>query len=152
MNPVRTLGLCFCLAGLVFFGAPAFAQQAPQHLPVVRLIAGQHVINAQLARNEDERSTGLMFRETMPTGDGMLFVFERAGVQCFWMKNTLLPLSVAFLDEDGSVVNIDEMKPETLDSHCSSKPVRFVLEMNKNWFDSRGVKVGDKLKGSPFSS
>lgn len=152
MNPVRALGLRFCLAGLVLFGAPAFAQQAPQHLPVVRLIAGQHVINAQLARSEDERSTGLMFRETMPTGDGMLFVFERAGVQCFWMKNTLLPLSVAFLDEDGIVVNIDEMKPETLDSHCSSKPVRFVLEMNKNWFDSRGVKVGDKLKGSPFSS
>lgn len=152
MSPIRALLACFFLTNFVLFSAGASAQQGPQHLPAVKLIAGQYVINAELAQTPDQRSTGLMFRKTMPSSDGMLFVFEQPGVQCFWMKNTLLPLSVAFLDNDGSIVNIDEMQPETLDSHCSAKPVRFVLEMNKSWFDSRGVKVGTKIKGRPFAS
>ena len=83
-----------------------------------------------------------MFRTAMPANDGMLFVFEQPGQQCFWMKNTLIPLSVAFIADDGSVVNIDDMKPQTLDSHCSAKPVRFVLEMNEGWFAKRGIKAG----------
>jgi uncharacterized membrane protein (UPF0127 family) len=87
----------------------------------------------------------------MPTNDGMLFIFDRAGQQCFWMKNTLLPLSVAFISDDGSITNIEDMKPQTLDSHCSTKEVRFVLEMNDGWFAKRGIKPGMKLKGSPFS-
>jgi hypothetical protein len=86
----------------------------------------------------------------MPLNDGMLFVFQEPGVQCFWMRNTLLPLSVAFVADDGSVVNVDEMKPMTENSHCSSKPVRFVLEMNQGWFAKRGVKAGSVLSGSPF--
>lgn len=86
----------------------------------------------------------------MGTNEGMIFVFERAGVQCFWMKNTLLPLSVAFIDEDGTIVNLDEMKPETEDTHCSTKPVRHVLEMNKGWFSKRGIKPGMKLTGELF--
>ena len=79
-----------------------------------------------------------MFRRAMEPNDGMLFVFEQPGKQCFWMKNTLIPLSVAFIADDGSVVNIEDMQPQTLDDHCSAKPVRYVLEMNKGWF-ARGA-------------
>ena len=97
----------------------ASAQDGPQKLAQIRLNAGIHDINAELATTPEEREIGLMFRPTMPANDGMLFVFERPGQQCFWMKNTLMPLSVAFLADDGSVVNIDDMKPQTLDGHCS---------------------------------
>jgi uncharacterized protein len=86
----------------------------------------------------------------MPANEGMLFVFESPSQQCFWMKNTLLPLSVAFVEEDGTIANIDEMLPQTLESHCSTKPVRFVLEMNKGWFAKRGIKPGTRLTGAPF--
>ncbi len=130
--------------------ATVSAQDGPQKLTSIRLTAGMHLIQAELAQTPDERSTGLMFRTAMAANDGMLFAFEQAGTQCFWMKNTLLPLSVAFVADDGSVVNIDEMKPQTLDSHCSTKPVRFVLEMNQGWFAKRGIKAGSKLQGAPF--
>jgi uncharacterized membrane protein (UPF0127 family) len=136
--------LTLCLAGL------AAAQSGPQKLPSIRLNAGIHNIDAELAQTPDERSTGLMFRTAMGTNQGMLFAFEQAGQQCFWMKNTLLPLSVAFVADDGSIVNIDDMKPQTLDSHCSTKHVRFVLEMNQGWFAKRGIKPGTRLQGAPF--
>ena len=126
------------------------AQDGPQKLPAIRLAAGMHVIQAELAQAPDERAIGLMFRKSMATNDGMLFAFEQPGQQCFWMKNTLLPLSAAFIADDGSVVNIEDMKPQTLDSHCSAKPVRFVLEMNEGWFVKRGIKPGTKLQGAPF--
>jgi uncharacterized protein len=80
----------------------------------------------------------------------MLFVFEQPSQQCFWMKNTLLPLSAAFIDDDGTVVNVEDMKPQTLDSHCSAKPVRYVLEMNQGWFAKKGIKPGTRLNGEPF--
>jgi uncharacterized membrane protein (UPF0127 family) len=134
-----------CAAGL------AAAQSGPQKLEQIKLTAGIHVINAELARSPEEREIGLMSRPSMPASDGMLFVFDRPGQQCFWMKNTLIPLSVAFLADDGSVVNIDDMAPQTLDGHCSAKPVRFVLEMNKGWFARRGIKPGSKLRGAPFA-
>jgi uncharacterized membrane protein (UPF0127 family) len=111
---------------------------------------GIHNINAELASTPQQREIGLMFRTRMPANDGMLFVFEQPGQQCFWMRNTLIPLSVAFIGDDGSVVNIDDMKPQTLDSHCSAKPVRFVLEMNEGWFAKRGIKAGSRLRGGPF--
>jgi len=136
---------------LAVFGAIASAQDGPQSLPSIKLSAGMHVIQAEVANTPDERSIGLMFRKSMPTNDGMLFSFEEPGQQCFWMKNTLLPLSVAFIDDDGSVANIEDMKPQTLDSHCSVKPVRFVLEMNDGWFAKRGIKPGMKLRGPPFN-
>jgi len=126
------------------------AQDSPQKLPTITLNAGMHLIHAEVAQTPDQRSTGLMFRSTMGTNEGMLFAFEEPGQQCFWMKNTLLPLSVAFVADDGSVVNIESMKPQTLDSHCSKKPVRFVLEMNDGWFAKRGIKPGFKLSGKPF--
>jgi len=129
----------------------ANAQDGPQKLPSITLNAGMHLIQAEVARTPEQRSTGLMFRTTMGTSEGMLFAFDEPGVQCFWMKNTLLPLSVAFVDDDGGVVNIENMKPQTLDSHCSKKPVRFVLEMNDGWFAKRGIKPGFKLSGQPFA-
>jgi len=129
----------------------ATAQDGPQKLPSITLNAGMHLIQAEVAQTPEQRSTGLMFRTTMGTNEGMLFAFEEPGQQCFWMKNTLLPLSVAFVADDGSVVNIENMKPQTLDSHCSTKAVRFVLEMNDGWFAKRGIKPGFKLSGKPFA-
>jgi uncharacterized membrane protein (UPF0127 family) len=133
------------------FAALASAQDGPQTLPQVRLNAGIHNINAEVASTPQQREIGLMFRSAMPTSDGMLFIFEQPGQQCFWMRNTLIPLSVAFIGDDGSVVNIDDMKPQTDDSHCSAKPVRFVLEMNEGWFAKRGIKAGARLRGGPFA-
>ena len=126
------------------------AQDAPQQLPAIRLSTGMHVLQVQLAQTPEQQQIGLMFRKSMGTNEGMLFVFDEPRQQCFWMKNTLLPLSVAFIADDGSVVNLDNMKPQTLDSHCSTKPVRFVLEMNVGWFDKRGIKAGSKFAGEPF--
>ena len=135
---------------LVAFASVSIAQDGPQKLPMTRLSAGMHVLNVEVARSPQEHSIGLMFRKSMPTNDGMLFIFERPGQQCFWMKNTLLPLSVAFISDDGSIANIDEMEPQTLDSHCSTKEVRYVLEMNSGWFAKRGIKAGTKIQGQPF--
>lgn len=119
----------------------------PQSLPKTTLTAGMHRIQAQLAVSPQQRQTGLMFRREMPAQEGMLFVFEQASPQCFWMRNTLIPLSIAFLAEDGTIVNIEEMKPQSDDSHCSAKPVRFALEMNQGWFAKRGIKAGAKIEG-----
>ncbi len=129
---------------------PACAQDPQTHLPRVTLSAGMHQIDAQVAQTPDQRATGLMHRKEMPQHEGMLFAFERPSIQCFWMKDTLLPLSAAFVADDGTVVNIADMKPLALDSHCSDKPVRYVLEMNQGWFAKKGVKPGSKLNGKPF--
>jgi uncharacterized membrane protein (UPF0127 family) len=131
-------------------GSAAMAQDAPQQLPAIRISTGMHVLQVQVAQTPEQQQIGLMFRKTMGTNDGMLFIFDEPRQQCFWMKNTLLPLSVAFIDDSGTVANIDDMKPQTLDSHCSTKPVRFVLEMNVGWFDKRGIKAGSKFAGEPF--
>jgi uncharacterized membrane protein (UPF0127 family) len=138
--------------GLTFLSAAALghARDEPQSLPAVQLNAGMHMIQAQVARTPEQRSIGLMFRKDMPQHEGMLFIFEEPGVQCFWMKNTLIPLSAAFIADDGTIVNIEDMKPQSLDSHCSKEPVRFVLEMNQGWFAKRKIKAGAKLGGAPF--
>jgi len=128
----------------------AGAQQA-QQLPMVALNAGMHNVQAQLAASPEQRQIGLMYRREMPANEGMLFVFEDASRQCFWMRNTLLPLSIAFVADDGTIVNLAEMKPMTEDSHCSSKPVRYALEMNAGWFAKRGIGPGSKLGGAPFA-
>ena len=120
----------------------AHAQEAQTNLPRVALSAGMHRIDAQLAHTPAQREIGLMFRKEMPQHEGMLFAFEQPSVQCFWMKNTLLPLTAAFVADDGTIVNLADMKPQTLDSHCSDKPVRYVLEMNQGWFAKKGIKPG----------
>ena len=141
------------LLTLLFSGMAlaASAQDTPQtNLPRIKLQAGMYQIDTQVAQTEAQRQTGLMFRKEMPQHEGMLFVFEQPATQCFWMKNTLLPLTAAFLADDGTIVNLVDMKPQTTDSHCSEKPVRFVLEMNQGWFAKKGLKAGSRLSGAAF--
>lgn len=146
----RLIAFLSCLLSL--WTTSAWSQDQPQtQLPRVTLTAGMHLISAQVAATPEQRSIGLMHRREMPTHEGMLFVFEQPGVQCFWMKNTLLPLTAAFVTDDGTIVNLANMQPQTLDSHCSAQPVRFVLEMNQGWFAKRGIQAGAKLGGAPFA-
>ena len=150
-SPRRHVSQVLLCALLSLSGFAASAQEGPQlNLPRVPLSAGMYQIDAQVATTPVERQIGLMNRPSMPQQEGMLFVFEVPATQCFWMKNTLLPLTAAFVADDGTVVNLVDMKPQTTDSHCSSKPVRFVLEMNQGWFQKRGFKAGLKLGGPPF--
>ncbi len=149
---IKALSAFFALLGLL---APSLvrAQESPQlDLQRVKIQAGFFQIDAQVALSPEQRSVGLMFRKDMPQHEGMIFVFEQAAKQCFWMKNTLLPLSAAFVADDGSIVNIVNMKPQTLDSHCSAKPVRFVLEMHQGWFSKKNIQAGFKLGGVLFKS
>ena len=136
MRLLLLLALPFC----------AFAQQA---LPVVDLSAGMHRIRAEVAADYPSRMTGLMHRASMPQGSGMLFIFDETSVHCMWMKNTLIPLSVAFIDESGRILNIENMTPHSEQSHCAARPARYALEMNRGWFEARGIKPGIRLGGIP---
>jgi len=141
---------CLCL--LFCFASPNWAQDKPQtQLQRITLSAGIHQIDTQVALTPEQHAIGLMHRAEMPQGEGMLFVFPAPRKQCFWMKNTLLPLTAAFVADDGTIVNLEDMQPQTTDSHCSLKPVRYVLEMNQGWFGKKGIKAGFKLSGKPFS-
>ena len=133
-------------AGTTVLATLAHAQSA---LPVIPLTAGMYAIQAEVAASPEARERGLMFRKTMSANAGMLFVFEDKAGHCFWMKNTDLPLSIAFLADDGSIVNIEEMKPQTEDNHCPRAAVRYALEMNKGWFAQKGLKPGAKIGGLP---
>ncbi len=143
---IRT-ALLLVTAALACATAPAARAQAAQTLPAVRLNAGIHNIRAEVARTPEQRATGLMHRRELGANDGMLFVFEQAGVQCFWMRNTLVPLSIAFLADDGRIVNIADMQPQSEQSQCSAQPVRHALEMNQGWFARRGVRAGAAISG-----
>jgi len=120
---------------------------AHAELPTVQLTAGMHLIRAEVAADFSTRMQGLMHRESLAPNAGMLFVFDEAADHCMWMKNTLIPLSVAFIDEGGTVINIADMQPHSEQSHCASAPARFALEMTRGWFAQRGVKAGMKLGG-----
>lgn len=140
--------VCALIAALFAALIPAVAL-AQQPLPTVKLNFGIHLVTAELADNDASRMRGLMFRERLAPNHGMLFVFEARAVHCMWMRNTLIPLSVAFIDDDGSIVNIEDMQPKTEVSHCAARPVRYALEMDKGWFSQRGLKAGAKLSGLP---
>ena len=145
---LRRLVLALSLAA-----STVLAQNAPQpKLDTITLSAGMHNIRAEVARTPMQTQTGMMFRREMAQHEGMLFVFDSVERRCFWMKNTLLPLSIAFIADDGRVVSLADMQPQTEESHCSAEPVRFALEMNQGWFAKRGIKPGFKLKGPPFGS
>jgi uncharacterized membrane protein (UPF0127 family) len=123
-----------------------WAESAPQmNLPRTQIKAGMYLVDAQVAAQPEQRAVGLMHRSNLPSHEGMLFVFEQTAPQCFWMKNTLIPLTAAFIADDGTIVNTADMQPQTTVSHCSAQPVRYVLEMNQGWFSRRGIKVGDRL-------
>jgi uncharacterized membrane protein (UPF0127 family) len=106
-----------------------------------------HVIKAEVAADFGSRMQGLMYRESLGPNAGMLFVFDEPDRQCMWMKNTLIPLSVAFVDPQGVISNIEDMQPQTEQSHCSKRPALYALEMSKGWFAQRGIKAGMKLGG-----
>ena len=127
---------------LLFLPAAAHAE-----LPVIELGAGMHVIRAEVADDMATRTQGLMFRKTMAQNSGMVFVFDAETQHCMWMKNTLIPLSVAFIDRAGAIVSIHDMQPESEQTHCAAAPARYALEMNKGWFAQRGIKPGAKLRG-----
>ncbi len=118
-------------------------------LPVVHLSVGTYSVKAEIAENDADRTKGLMFRTFLKPDDGMLFVFDQTDIHCFWMRNTKIPLSIAFIDEAGIIVNIDEMRPETLNPHCPARPVPYALEMNSGWYVSKGIKPGMKIDGLP---
>ena len=152
MSRVKSI-LTALLCATLTWAAPGLAQAqvVPQpKLPTVQLSAGMHNIVAEVASSPAQRSMGMMMRTEMATHEGMLFVFEAASPQCFWMRNTLLPLSIAFIADDGTIVNMADMQPKSDESHCSRQPVRYALEMNQGWFAKRGIKAGFRLKGPPF--
>jgi len=137
------------LLPLLLISAPSVAQLAGGELPTIQLNAGMYLIRAEVAADEPTRERGLMFRKQMASNAGMLFLFDDAASQCMWMKNTLIPLSVAFLDDHGTIINIEDMAPQTEDTHCARRPARYALEMNGGWFAARGIKPGMRLGGIP---
>ena len=106
-----------------------------------------YAIRVEVANTEDTRRTGLMFRDALPENQGMLFVYETEGRHAMWMKNTLIPLSVAFIDRSGRIINIEDMQPQTEDAHGAQASVAFSLEANRGWFTKRGIKAGDRVQG-----
>lgn len=120
------------------------------NLPRVWLTAGEHRIQVYVARSEEERAQGLMFRREMPADEGMLFMCDDCEVVKFWMKDTPLPLSIAFLDEDGTILKIADLEPHDLEGESSEHPVRYILEVNQGWFAERGIAEGTRLAGPTF--
>jgi len=125
---------------------PAAAALA-QSLPVTELRAGMHLIHAEVASDWSTRARGLMYRKALAPNTGMLFIFDQASQQCMWMKNTYIPLSVAFMDAQGTILNIADMQPHSEQTHCSAGPALYALEMTRGWFAERGIKAGMKLSG-----
>jgi uncharacterized membrane protein (UPF0127 family) len=151
MKPVQSIKRVLALCAWLWCVGAAAQTQAQPKLDTIVLQAGMHNIRAELARTPQQTQTGMMFRREMAPHEGMLFVFDGLQPRCFWMKNTLLPLSIAFIADDGRIVNLADMQPQSEASHCSTEPVRYALEMNQGWFAKRGIVPGYKLKGAPFS-
>ena len=140
---------CVFASGLFALAQPASAQSSPTEFRVIPLSAGIHLIRAEVAMEPSERERGLMFRKAMGDSQGMVFLFDRPAVQCMWMRNTLIPLSVAFIDNDGRIINVEDMAAQTETNHCAAKPARYALEMNLGWFRKHGVAIGTEITGLP---
>jgi len=126
----------------------ALSAAAPaQRLPEIALTVNGHKLTAEVAHTDPERAQGLMHRRMLPENRGMLFVFTTTAHHAMWMMNTYIPLSVAFIDERGVIINIEDMKPHTQDTHPAAKPAKYALEMNQGWFGKRGIKPGAKIEG-----
>jgi uncharacterized membrane protein (UPF0127 family) len=137
-------------AGLLALTANlSFAQNINTSLPIIELKTGIYRIQAEVASTPQARQVGLMNRTSMPTDSGMLFIFEQKATHCFWMSNTKIPLAIAFIADDGKIVNIEEMQAETLNNHCPKAPVRYALEMNRQWFSQRAIGPGSLIQGLP---
>jgi len=148
IRPAYLAATAAFIASFAIAALPAAAQEI-QQLPVTPLNIGIHVIKAEVARSEEQREQGLMFRKKMGANEGMVFVFETPAGICMWMKNTLIPLSVAFIDAKGAILNVEEMKAQTLDSHCAQGAASYALEMNKGWFKEKNIKPGTVIQGLP---
>ncbi len=143
------LGLVFMLACTL----SVQAQDSPNpRLPSITIQAGIHLIDAEVAADIGTRAKGLMHRTKLGNNLGMLFVFEQKAQHCFWMRNTLIPLSIAFLEDDGTILNIENMQPKSEDSHCPLKATRYALEMDQGWFTKKGIAVGDRLSAKGLFS
>lgn len=138
--------LAFCA---LTANSPIRAQESPVELPVIKLTAGINLIRAEIAANDPDREKGLMFRTRLGSNQGMAFLFDDPGQVCMWMKNTLIPLSVAFMDENGRVMNVEDMAAQTETNHCSAGTARYALEMNLGWFTAHGVRPGMTINGLP---
>ena len=143
-NPLLKL-----IASLLLFTSSLALAQVNVGLPIIELKTGVYRIQAELADTPKAREVGLMNRTSMPTNSGMLFVFEQKAGHCFWMNNTKIPLSIAFIADDGKIVNIEEMQAETTNNHCPKAAVRYALEMNKQWFSERVIVPGTVVTGLP---
>ncbi|HEY2629377.1 MAG TPA: DUF192 domain-containing protein [Usitatibacter sp.] len=137
------------LFAAVVLSAATLAPAADIAFKTGHIKVGPHTLKVELAVSDEERSRGLMFRKVLGKDDGMLFVFDELGYHSMWMKDTLVPLSVAFLDGEGKVINILDMEPQTLDTHSAAGPARYAIETNKGWFTEKKVKPGDKVTGLP---
>ncbi|QWE08371.1 DUF192 domain-containing protein [Polynucleobacter ibericus] len=137
------------IAALVLFSSNLALAQVNTGLPIVELKTGIYRIQAELADTPKAREVGLMNRTSMPTNSGMLFIFEQKAGHCFWMNNTKIPLSIAFIADDGKIVNIEEMQAETTNNHCPKAAIRYALEMNKQWFAERVIVPGTVVTGLP---
>jgi len=149
MNRYALFFRLFATALVLTAASPSAFTQQPQRFPVTTLTAGIHLIQAEVAATEANRRQGLMFREKMGPNEGMVFLFEQPAQVCMWMKNTLIPLSVAFIDSDGKIINVENMQPQTTDSHCAKKPALYALEMNQDWFRQKNIKPGTTIEGLP---
>lgn len=125
----------------------ALAAPARAELPQITLSVNGHPLTAEVANTDPSRTEGLMHRRILPENRGMLFVFTDVSRHAMWMMNTHVPLSVAFLDERGVIINIEDMKPHTQDAHAAAKPAKYALEMNRGWFQKRGIRPGAKVEG-----
>jgi len=121
-------------------------------LPTTKLTIGKHTLTAELAVSPAEQQTGLMNRFSLKPDHGMLFVYAQPQPLAFWMRNTFVALSIAFIGGDGTIVDIQDMQPQTDDTHVSRAPAQFALEMKKGWFAERGIVAGDTVKGLPTAS
>lgn len=146
MSEIKRAG-CHFLAALTWALAITMPALAQSNLPTMELTAGFHRVQAEVAATPEHRAMGLMHRQAMPTQHGMLFVFTQTGRHCMWMRNTLLPLSVAFMDDRGVILNIEDMQPKTENNHCAVKDARYALEMNLGWFKAKGVTPGMAITG-----
>jgi uncharacterized membrane protein (UPF0127 family) len=141
MNRIVRAALAACGMALLLSTAQAAA------LPMVRLTVGTGTLDVEVASNKAQRSLGLMNRTAMPESRGMLFVYPAPAYFCMWMKNTKIPLSVAFIDAQGRVINIEDMAPQTETNHCTQRNATYALEANQGWFTSHGVSAGSQIIG-----
>ena len=131
------------------FLAFALGARADVTFATSQIKVGPHPLKVELAASDPQRSQGLMFRKSLGKNEGMLFVFDEIEYHSMWMKNTLIPLSVAFVDAKGEILNVLDMQPLTLDTHTAAGPARYAIETNKGWFAEKGIKAGDKVTGLP---